>query len=111
MGQCLRMVRHAVKDAECTRAILTGHNAHFDLQFMKAATRRAGIKRDPFHLFSVIDTVSLCAVIYGQTVLQHVCREAKIEYDTNSAHSALYDATITAKLFAQIVNNSGFCLD
>lgn len=106
ISDCLQIVRRAVREAGCTRAIMTAHNAHFDQAFLKAAIQRAGIKRDPFHLFSVLDTVSLCAVFYGQTVLRFACREAGIEYDMNSAHSARYDATIAARLFCEMVNNS-----
>ena len=108
ISECLRTVRRAVREAQCSRAIITAHNAHFDQAFLKAAIQRAGIKRDPFHLFSVIDTVSLCAVHYGQTVLRHACREAGIAYDMNKAHSARYDATIAAELFCAIVNSSQF---
>ena len=108
ISQCLGIVRRAVRDADCTRAVITAHNAHFDQSFLKAAIARAGIRRDPFHLFSVIDTVSLCGVFYGQTVLRFACREAGIEYDMNSAHSARYDASITAKIFCEMVNNSPF---
>ncbi|MCY4657660.1 MAG: exonuclease domain-containing protein [Gammaproteobacteria bacterium] len=111
LGECLRLVRKAVRDANCTRAILTAHNAHFDQGFLKAAIHRSGIKRDPFHLFSVIDTVSLCGVYFGQTVLRFACREAGIEYEMDSAHSARYDALIVATIFAQMVNNSPFFKD
>ena len=106
ISECLRIVRRAVREASCTRAIITAHNAHFDQAFLKAAIQRAGIKRDPFHLFSVLDTVSLCAIFYGQTVLRYACREAGIEFDMDSAHSARYDAMIVARLFCEMVNNS-----
>ena len=46
-----------------------GHNAHFDLNFLNAAVARSGHKRNPFHPFSVFDTVTLAGVAYGQTVL------------------------------------------
>jgi ribonuclease T len=49
---------------------LVGHNAHFDLGFLQAAIARTGTKnQNPFHSFSVFDTVTLSAVMFGQTVL------------------------------------------
>ena len=62
-------VRAAVNKHQCQRAILVGHNAHFDLNFLNAAVARCGHKRNPFHPFSVFDTVTLAGVAYGQTVL------------------------------------------
>ena len=111
ISECLRIVRQAIRATKCTRAILTAHNAHFDQSFLKEAIRRSGIKRDPFHLFSVIDTVGLCGVFYGQTALRFACREAGIEYEMDSAHSARYDAMIVAKIFSKMVNSSPFEFD
>ena len=44
------------------------------------------------------------ALIYGQTVLAKALKEARINYDPNEAHSAIYDAKCTAELFCQMVN-------
>ncbi len=52
-------VRRAMKDNDCTRAILVGHNAYFDLNFINAAIARTQIKRNPFHPFSSFDTATL----------------------------------------------------
>lgn len=97
-------VRTAVRDAGCTRAILVGHNAFFDLNFLNAAVERCGIKRNPFHPFSSFDTATLGGVVFGQTVLARIAAAAGIEFDTGSAHSAAYDAKITAQLFCRMVN-------
>lgn len=97
-------VRQALKEAHCKRAILVGHNASFDLNFMNAAVERAGIKRNPFHPFSTFDTVSLCGLAFGQTVLAKSAKAAGMAWDTNEAHSAAYDAEQTATLFCKIVN-------
>ena len=109
------MVREALKARGCTRAILVGHNAHFDLAFLNAAIERTGIKNSPFHPFSVIDTVSLAGLAYGQTVLARAIMAAGIEWDHSKAHSALYDTEKTAELFCNIVNlwqtKIGFNLD
>ncbi len=97
-------VREEVRANGCTRAILVGHNAHFDLDFMNAAIERNEIKRAPFHPFSVLDTTSLCALAFGQTVLAKSAIAAGMEWDANDAHSALYDTKQTAELFCKIFN-------
>lgn len=104
MGELLKKIRQQVKAHDCTRAVLVGHNAHFDLGFVLAAIERCGIKRNPFHPFSVMDTASLSGLAYGHTVLARACQLADIEFDNNEAHSAAYDAEKTAELFCQIVN-------
>lgn len=97
-------VRSKIKEHSCKRAILVGHNASFDLGFLNAAVERTGIKRNPFHPFSTFDTVSLCGLAYGQTVLSRALGAAGIEWNSEQAHSASYDAERTAELFCVIVN-------
>jgi len=99
-----QVVRQALRETDCTRAILVGHNAFFDLGFLQAAIMRNQIKRTPFHPFSCFDTATLGGLAYGQTVLARACSTAKIPYDNDEAHSALYDARVTAQLFCSIVN-------
>ena len=88
---------------ECTRAILVGHNAFFDLGFVKAATARSKLK-SPFHQFSTLDTVSLSALYCGETVLAKAVTKVGIDWDNDQAHSALYDTKKTAELFCHIFN-------
>ncbi len=97
-------VRTAVKKHGCQRAILVGHNAHFDLGFINAAVARTGHKRNPFHPFSVFDTVTMAGMAYGQTVLARAATAAGLEWDADEAHSAVYDAEQTARLFCRIAN-------
>jgi ribonuclease T len=97
-------VRAAVKRHNCQRAILVGHNAHFDLHFLNAAVARVQHKRNPFHPFSVFDTVTLGGVAYGQTVLARALTAAGLPWNQNEAHSAVYDAERTAELFCKIAN-------
>lgn len=97
-------VRAAIKKHGCQRAILVGHNAHFDLNFLNAAVTRCGHKRNPFHPFSVFDTVTLAGVALGQTVLARAVAAAGLEWNAEEAHSAVYDAERTAELFCHIVN-------
>tara|TARA_R110002049_G_scaffold308846_2_gene514471 strand:+ start:284 stop:919 length:636 start_codon:yes stop_codon:yes gene_type:complete len=104
LGRTFREVRRAIRDNNCTRAVLVGHNAHFDLGFLNEAIARAGIKRNPFHPFSCFDTATLCGVAFGQTVLSRAAKAAGIDFDPESAHSAAYDAEVTADIFCLIVN-------
>ncbi len=97
-------VRRAVREKGCTRAILVGHNAAFDLGFVNEAVLRNSIKRNPFHPFSSFDTATLCGVAYGQTVLSRAVKAAGLTWDEDSAHSAAYDAEITTDVFCDIVN-------
>ncbi|QDH70607.1 ribonuclease T [Marilutibacter alkalisoli] len=97
-------VRAAVKKHGCQRAILVGHNAHFDLNFLNAAVARCNHKRNPFHPFSVFDTVTLAGLAYGQTVLARAAQAAGLEWNGDEAHSAVYDAERTAQLFCRVVN-------
>ncbi len=97
-------VRAAAKRNGCQRAILLGHNAHFDLGFLNAAIARVGHKRSPFHPFSTMDTVTLAALAYGQTVLAKACQAAGLPWDSREAHSAVYDAERTAQLFCAVMN-------
>lgn len=107
-GEALREIfqpiRKEISQTGCTRAVMVGHNAHFDLGFMNAASQRNQIKRNPFHPFSCFDTSTLAGLAYGQTVLAKACQAANIDFDNREAHSALYDAMKTAELFCGIVN-------
>ena len=108
LTQLFREVRKAVRDAGCTRAILVGHNASFDLGFLNAAAARADIKRNPFHPFSSFDTATLGGVALGQTVLSRAVVAAGLQWDPAGAHSAIYDAERTASLFCTICNRFRF---
>ena len=103
LPKIFKPVRTAIKKHGCNKAILVGHNAHFDLKFVNAAAERSGIKRNPFHPFSTFDTVTLAGVAYGQTVLARAVRSAGFDWDPSEAHSAIFDAEITAALFCKIV--------
>ena len=104
LGELFAVVRQAVKSNHCNRAILVGHNAHFDAGVLNAATERLGLKRNPFHPFSHFDTATLAGLAVGHTVLARACALADIPFDNNEAHSADYDAAKTAELFCLIVN-------
>jgi ribonuclease T len=103
LERLFKPITSALKKAKCQRAVLVGHNAWFDLLFMKEAIKRTGIK-SPFHAFTCFDTATLAGLIYGQTVLAKAVKEAGIKFDPNEAHSAIYDAEKTADLFCMMNN-------
>lgn len=104
LGDLFRLIRKEIKQNHCKRAIVVAHNANFDHQFLNAAVERTQIKRNPFHPFSSMDTATLAGFAYGHTVLAQACRIGNIDFDNSAAHSAAYDAEVTAQLFCQIVN-------
>lgn len=104
LSSMFQVVRKEIKLYGCNRAVLVGHNAHFDHSFLRAAVDRNEIKRDPFHPFSSFDTASISAIALGQTVLAKSCITAGIDFDNNAAHSAEYDTMKTAELFCFITN-------
>ncbi len=104
LNKIFKPIKDAIKRNKCSRAILVGHNPAFDINFLNAAIERSKIKRSPFHPFSTFDTATLGGLAYGQTVLAKIAKAADFEWDANKAHSAIYDAEQTAKLFCTIVN-------
>ena len=83
---------------------VSGHNPAFDLGFLSACVGRTRYKRNPFHPFTMFDTATLGGLAYGQTVLARAVEAAGLEWDARDAHSAIYDAEMTAELFCRIVN-------
>jgi len=104
LQRVFREVRLCVRENRCSRAVLVGHNAHFDLGFMNEAVERSSIKRNPFHPFSCFDTATACGIAFGQTVLARAVIAAGLEWDETQAHSASYDAEMTAEVFCEVVN-------
>ena len=104
LQRTFREVRRTIRENRCSRAVLVGHNAHFDLGFLNEAVERSSIKRNPFHPFSCFDTATLCGVAFGQTVLARAAIAAGMAWDESQAHSASYDAEVTADLFCEAVN-------
>lgn len=104
LTQLFSFVSELLKQTGCRRAVLVGHNAHFDLSFILASAKRSKIKNTPFHAFTVFDTATLSGLVYGKTVLAKALYAAKLGFNKDEAHSAIYDAKQTAALFCQIVN-------
>jgi ribonuclease T len=104
LTEIFKLVRKHQKNNNCNRSIIVAHNAAFDQGFINKASERCKFKRIPFHPFASFDTASLAGLILGQTVLAKACEAAKIDYDNNEAHSALYDTKVTSELFFYMVN-------
>jgi ribonuclease T len=104
LQEIFQAIRKAIKESGCKRAILVGHNGAFDLAFVNATAARCAVKRNPFHPFSSLDTATLSALAYGQTVLARALAAAGLEWRREDAHSAIYDAEHTADLFCTIFN-------
>ena len=103
LERLFKPIKAALKKNNCQRAVLVGHNAWFDLLFMKEAIARTNIK-SPFHAFTCFDTATLGGLLYGQTVLAKAAHAAGIPFDVKEAHSAIYDAEKTADLFCAMMN-------
>ncbi len=100
-----KVIDATLEKTGCRRAVLVGHNAHFDLSFIHAAAKRCGLtEKNPFHKFTCFDTATLGGLAFGKTILARAMQAAGIEFDKNYAHSAVYDAEKTAELFCLIVN-------
>jgi ribonuclease T len=103
LKRLFKPINQALKEIHCQRAVLVGHNAWFDLLFIKEAVNRTQLK-SPFHAFTCFDTATLGGFLYGQTVLAKAVKAAGIGFNPHEAHSAIYDAEKTADLFCTMLN-------
>ncbi|HAT3979955.1 TPA: ribonuclease T [Legionella pneumophila] len=103
LERLFKPIHDLLKKTRCQRAVLVGHNAWFDLLFIKAAIKRTRIK-SPFHAFTCFDTATLAGLIFGETVLAKAVQTAGLHFDSQEAHSAIYDAEKTADLFCLMIN-------
>jgi ribonuclease T len=104
LTQLFDLLDEKIKYHRCERAVMVAHNATFDQSFIQAAVKRCKLTHDPFHRFTTFDTATLCGLAFGQTVLAKAIKASGFEYDKELAHSAKYDAEMTAKVFCHIVN-------
>lgn len=105
LSKIFSLVCRGVAVQECHKAAIVAHNAFFDHSFLMAAVERVKYQNNnPFHPFVTFDTAALSGLVFGQTVLAKACNRAGIIFNTNKAHSALYDTECTAALFCELVN-------
>lgn len=104
LRQLFEFVDKALQQSGCRRALLVGHNAHFDLSFILSGAKRCKISQLPFHAFTVFDTATLSGLVFGKTVLAKALRAARLGFNEKEAHSAIYDAKQTAELYCYIIN-------
>ena len=105
LNELFKLIDAELERTGCRRAVLVGHNAHFDLSFIHAAAKRSGLSnKNPFHKFTCFDTATLGGLAFGKTVLAKIMKASGITFDKNEAHSAVYDAEKTAELFCLILN-------
>lgn len=86
------------------KAVLVGHNAHFDLAFVLQAMKRSGVDNCALHAFTVFDTATLAGCFLGESVLARALGKAGITHNPEMAHSAIYDCMKTADLFMKILD-------
>ena len=98
-------IQEKCDELNCSRAVLVGHNGQFDLSFIQAALERQSLKMQ-LHRFLVFDTATLSAAFLGETVLARAVRRSGKPFDEKEAHGALYDATVTAELFSDLISRA-----
>ena len=105
LQRLFREVRQAIRDSGCNRAVLVGHNAAFDLGFLNEAVERTSQSSETrFILLAVLTPQPSAASRLAKPYLARAVTAAGFEWDETSAHSAAYDAEMTADLFCEIVN-------
>lgn len=79
--------------------VLVAHNAKFDIAFLKAAYKK--LNRE-YPEYCVIDTLPLARILYHERkkfALGAVAKFLKVNYDSEVAHRADYDAEVLSRVF------------
>lgn len=80
------------------RGMIVAHNPSFDMSFIQRACATYHITL-PVHSYTFIDTASMGLMRHRETVLARLCHKERLGFMHDQAHSALYDAYMTARLF------------
>ena len=83
-------------------AVLVAHNAPFDLEFLRRAEARSGVRFD----HAVLDTVLLSAVVFGQGevhTLDALAERLGIVIPAEARHTAMGDAIATAAALEKMI--------
>jgi DNA polymerase-3 subunit epsilon len=81
--------------------VLVGHNAAFDLQFLRAKERAGGVRFDQ----PVLDTLLLSAVVHPEHESHALDAVAdRLGVDVIGRHTALGDAILTAEIFLRLLD-------
>jgi DNA polymerase III subunit epsilon len=81
--------------------VLVGHNAAFDLQFLRAKQRSSGVRFD----LPVLDTLLLSAVVHPEHDSHALDAIAeRLGIDVIGRHTALGDAIVTAEIFLRLLD-------
>lgn len=80
------------------RGIMVAHNPAFDMSFIEKACAKYNIELY-IHRYTFLDTASMGLMRHRETVLAKLCYREGLGFSQNEAHSAMYDAHMTARLF------------
>ena len=101
-----QVLKKHLAETKTKKAILGGHNVHFDLLFLEEMLNRHNhAEHNLFHYYSLIDTATLATTFVGNNVLYKACTKLGIHFNQKLAHSAAYDAQKSAALFCKLVNH------
>ena len=95
LSEVIRMHCHRIG---ARRGIMVGHNPSFDMSFLDRASMKYSVDLY-MHRYTFLDTASMGLMRHRETVLAKLCYRDGLGFSQDEAHSALYDAHMTARLF------------
>ena len=87
------------------RGMLVAHNPSFDMAFIQKACSRYDITLH-MHQYTLLDTASMGMMRHHESVLAKLCQREGLGFSPQDAHSAIYDAFMTARLFWSFMGES-----